>query len=156
MNINVTLFGQLITFIVFVWITMKYVWTPIMGALDERRKRIADGLAAAERGQHEQDLAKDRVKTVLKDAKIQASDIVAQGQKRASEIVDEAKSGARIEGDRLITAARAEIDQERNRVREQLREKIAELAMIGAEKILKKEIDTAAHKDIVDKLAEEI
>ena len=156
MNINWTLFGQLMTFVVFVWFTMKFVWTPIMGALDDRRKRIADGLAAAERGQHEQELAKERVKTVLKDAKIQASDIVAQAQKRASEIVDEGKSSARIEGERLLTAARAEIEQETNRVREQLREKVAELAIIGAEKILRKEIDATKHKDLVVKLAEEI
>ncbi len=156
MNINWTLFGQLMTFVVFVWFTMKYVWTPIMGALDDRRKRIADGLAAAERGQHEQELAKERVKTVLKDAKIQASDIVTQAQKRASEIVDEGKSSARVEGERLLTAASAEIEQETNRVREQLREKVAELAIIGAEKILRKEIDASTHKDIVAKLAEEI
>lgn len=156
MNINLTLIGQLLTFVVFVWFTMKFVWTPIMGALEKRRKEIADGLAAAERGQHEQELAKERVKDVLHDAKVQAGDIVAQAQKRASEIIDEAKGNARTEGERLLHAAQAEIEQETNRAREQLREKVAELAVAGAEKILQKEIDAAAHKDIVNALANEI
>jgi len=150
MNINLTLIGQLLTFVVFVWFTMKYVWTPIMGALDVRRKGIADGMAAAERGQHEQELAKERVKEVLRDAKAQASDILAQAQKRASEIVDEAKGDAKVEG------AQAEIEQEANRAREHLRERVAELAIAGAEKILRKEINADAHKNIVDTLAKEI
>ena len=156
MNINLTLIGQLLAFVVFVWFTMKYVWTPIQAALEERRKGIADGLAAAERGQHEQELAKTRVKEVLQDAKAQAADILAQAQKRASEIVDEAKENARAEGDRLLGAAQAEIEQETNRAREQLRERVAELAIVGAEKILKKEINAAAHSEIVTELAKEI
>ena len=156
MNINLTLIGQLLTFVVFVWFTMKYVWTPIMGALEERRKGIADGLAAGERGQHEQELAKQRAVEVIQDAKGQASDILAQAQRRASEIVDEAKGNARVEGDRILTAAKAEIEQETNRAREQLRERVAELAMAGAEKILRKEINAEAHQDIVNSLAKEI
>lgn len=156
MNINLTLIGQLLTFVVFVWFTMKYVWTPIMGALEERRKVIADGLAAGERGQHEQELAKHRAKEVLRDAKGQASDILAQAQKRAAEIIDEAKGNARQEGERIVAAAKAEIDQETNRAREHLREKVAELAVAGAEKILRKEINAAAHQDIVNSLAKEI
>ncbi len=156
MNINLTLIGQLLSFVVFVWFTMKFVWTPIMGALEERSKGIADGLAAAEQGKHERELAKDRVKEVLHDAKAQAGDIVAQAKKRAAEIVDEAKTDAHGEGERLLTAARAEIEQETNRAREQLRGKVAELAIIGAEKILHKEINAAAHQEIVDSLAKEI
>ncbi|KRT54040.1 F0F1 ATP synthase subunit B [endosymbiont of Ridgeia piscesae] len=156
MNINLTLFGQLISFMVFVWFTMKYVWTPMMGALDARKKEIASGLAAAERGQHEQELAQERAKGALHEAKSQAAEIVTQAQKRAAEIVDEAKENARIEGDRILTAAQAEIEQETNRVREQLREKVAELAVAGAEKILRKEINADAHKDIVEALAKEI
>ena len=156
MNINLTLIGQLLTFVIFVWFTMKFVWTPIMGALEKRRAGIADGLAAAERGQHEQELAKERVKEVLQDAKAHATDIVTQAQKRASNIVDEAKGNARVEGERLLSAAQAEIEQETNRAREQLREKVAELAVAGAEKILRKEIDLAAHSDIVKALAKEI
>ncbi|MCP3664545.1 MAG: F0F1 ATP synthase subunit B [Gammaproteobacteria bacterium] len=156
MNINLTLIGQLISFAIFVWFTMKYVWTPIMGALETRRKEIADGLAAAERGQHEQELAKERVVEVLQEAKSQAAEIVAQAQKRATEIVDEAKDGARTEGDRILTAAQAEIEQETNRAREHLREKVAVLAIAGAEKILRKEINADGHKEIVDNLAQEI
>jgi F-type H+-transporting ATPase subunit b len=156
MNINLTLFGQLLTFVVFVWFTMKYVWTPIMGALETRKKEIADGLAAAERGQHEQELAKERAKDVLHEAKTQAADIVAQAQKRGAEIVDEAKGTARTEGERILQAAQAEIEQEANRAREHLRTKVGELAISGAEKILRKEINASAHKDIVEALAKEI
>ncbi|MCG7871547.1 MAG: F0F1 ATP synthase subunit B [Candidatus Thiodiazotropha lotti] len=156
MNINLTLIGQLLSFAVFVWFTMKYVWTPIMGALETRKKEIADGLAAAERGQHEQELAKERAKDVLHEAKAQAAEIVAQAQKRAAEIVDESKDTARVEGDRILTAAQSEIEQEANRAREQLREKVGMLAVAGAEKILKKEISADAHQDIVAALAEEI
>ncbi|MES9870632.1 MAG: F0F1 ATP synthase subunit B [Sedimenticola sp.] len=156
MNINLTLIGQLLSFVVFVWFTMKFVWTPIMGALETRRKEIADGLAAAERGQHEQELAQERAKDVLHEAKAQAGEIVAQAQKRASEIVDEAKDNARTEGERILTAAQAEIEQETNRAREHLREKVADLAVAGAEKILQKEIDAAAHNDIVESLAKQI
>ena len=156
MNINLTLFGQLFAFVVFVWFTMKYVWTPIMGALETRRKEIADGLAAAEHGQHEQELAKERAKDVLQTAKAQAAEIVTQSQKRAAEIVDEAKDNARTEGERLITAAQAEIEQETNRAREHLRERVAELAISGAEKILRKEINAEAHGDIVEALAKQI
>ena len=156
MNINLTLIGQLLSFAVFVWFTMKYVWTPIMGALETRKKEIADGLAAAERGQHEQELAKERAKDVLHEAKAQAADIVAQAQKRAAEIVDDAKGTARTEGERIISAAQTEIEPETNRAREQLRNKVGELAVAGAEKILRKEINADAHKDIVEALAKEI
>ena len=153
MNINLTLIGQLVTFVVFVWFTMKYVWTPIMGALEARRKEIADGLAAAERGQHEQELAQERAKEALHEAKQQAAEIVNQAHKRASEIVDEAKHDAKAEGDRILTAAQAEIEQELNRSREALREKVAILVVSGAEKILQKEINADAHKDVVENVA---
>ena len=156
MNINLTLIGQLLTFVVFVWFTMKYVWTPITGALEERRKSIADGLAAGERGQHEQELAKERAKQVLHDAKGQASDILAQAQKRAAEIVDEAKTNARQEGDRILTAARSEIEQETNRAREQLRSEVAALTLAGAEKVLGAAIDQQAHAALIDQLAAEL
>jgi F-type H+-transporting ATPase subunit b len=156
MNINLTLIGQLVTFVVFVWFTMKYVWTPIMGALEARRKEIADGLAAAERGQHEQELAQERAKEALHEAKQQAAEIVNQAHKRANEIVDEAKNDAKAEGDRILTAAQAEIEQELNRSREALREKVAILVVSGAEKILRKEINADAHKDVVENVAGQI
>ena len=156
MNINLTLIGQLLSFVVFAWFTMKFVWTPIMAALEKRRGEIADGLAAAERGQHEQELARERAKDVLHEAKAQAAEIVAQAQKRAAEIVDESKEHARTEGQRILHAAQAEIEQESNRAREHLREKVAELAVAGAQKILQKEINADVHKDIVDSLAQQI
>jgi F-type H+-transporting ATPase subunit b len=156
MNINLTLVAQMLSFVVFVWFTMKYVWTPIMAALETRKQEIADGLAAAERGQHEQELAQNRARDVLHEAKLQAADIVNQAQKRASEIVDEAKGNAQTEGARILTAARAEVEQETVRAREQLREKMAELAVAGASRILEREVNAETHKDIVAALAEQI
>lgn len=156
MNINLTLIAQLISFAVFVWFTMKFVWPPIVKALEERKAKIADGLAAAERGQHEQELAEKRAAEHLHEAKQQAAEIIAKAEKRASEIVEEAKDDARTEGDRLVAAARSEIEQETNKAREVLREKVAELAVAGAEKILRKEIDAAKHQDIVTALAKQI
>lgn len=153
MNINLTLIGQLITFAVFVWFTMKFVWPPIVAALEERKKKIADGLAAAERGQHEQELAQKRATEEIAKAKQQASEIVSKANKQATEIVEEAKSAAKEEGGRLVAAAQAEIDQEVSKAREDLRGKVVELAVAGASKILEREIDVDAHKDVVDKVA---
>ena len=156
MNINLTLIGQLVSFVVFVWFTMKFVWTPIMGALEQRRKEIADGLAAAERGQHEQELAKERAKESLHKAKQQAAEIINQAHKRAYEIVEVDKNDAMAEGDSILTAAQAEIEQEVNRSREALREKVAILVVSGAEKILQKEINADVHKDVVENIAGKI
>jgi len=156
MNINLTLIGQLLTFVVFVWFTKKYVWTPIMAALEERKGKIADGLAAAERGQHEQELAKQRAADSLRDAKSQAAEIVNLAQKRAAEIVDAAKDDARAEGQRILHAAQADIEQEINRAREQLREKVSQLAMTGAEKIVRRELSADAHREILDGVAKQI
>ena len=156
MNINLTLFGQLLAFVVFVWFTKKYVWTPIIAALNERKARIADGLAAAERGQHEQELAKERAVEELKKAKGQAAEIINQANKRANEIVDEAKQNAKAEGERIMTAAQAEIEQEANRAREALRGKVAELAVAGAEKILRREINADAHSEVLDAVAKQL
>lgn len=156
MNINFTLFAQMIAFGVFVGFCMRYVWPPITKALQERTAKIAEGLAAAERGQHEQELGRQRALEVMHKAKGDAADIVAQAQKRYNDIVDEAKRDAQAEADRIRTAARAEIDQERNRAREELRERMAELALAAAEKILRKEIDASAHKTMLDSFAKEL
>ncbi len=156
MNINLTLFGQSITFVFFVWFCMKFVWPPIMAALDERKKKIADGLAAAERGEHEQELAEKRATEVLHEAKQQAQEIIGQSQKRGSEIVEEAKTTARNEGERLLIAARAEIEQEVNRAREELRGQVASLAIAGASKVLKREIDAAANEDLLNDLVAQL
>ncbi|WP_457673082.1 F0F1 ATP synthase subunit B [Thiolapillus sp.] len=156
MNINLTLIAQLISFAVFVWFTMKYVWPPMVKAMEDRKAKIADGLAAAERGVHEQELAKKAALEKLHEARQQSAEIVSRAEKRAAEIVDEAKEQARAEGERLLAAAQAEIEQEANKAREALRTKVAELAVLGAEKILRKEINADAHKDIVDSLAKQI
>ncbi len=156
MNINATLIGQAITFFVFVWFCMKYVWPPIMSALEERKKVIADGLAAAERGRHEHELAEQRAKEILRETKDEASNIIAQAQKRASEIVEEAKVQAREEGDRLVTAANAEIEQEVNRAKEQLRGQVVSIAVAGASRVLKREIDSEAHNELLDDLVSQI
>ena len=156
MNINATMLGQLIAFTMFVWFCMKFVWPPIMTALQERKKTIADGLAAAERGHKEQHLAEDRAKKILVETKDQASEIISRAEKRAGEIVDEAKDEARSEGDRLLVAARAEIDQEVNSAKETLRTQLASIAVAGASKVLEKEIDAGVHGDLLDKLASQI
>jgi F-type H+-transporting ATPase subunit b len=156
MNINLTLIAQLVSFAVFVWFTMRFVWPPLVQAMDERKAKIADGLAAAERGAHEQELAEKRAAETIVQAKQQAAEIKANAEKQASMIVEEAKNKAQEEGSRQLAAAQAEIEQETNKAREQLRGKVAELAVAGAEKILRKEIDANAHKDIVDAVAQQI
>ncbi|EGV28005.1 ATP synthase subunit b [Thiorhodococcus drewsii AZ1] len=156
MNINLTLFAQMVTFAVFVGFCMKYIWPPIVNALAERKAKIAEGLAAAERGHQEQALGEQRALDLMKEAKTQAADIVGQAQKRATDIVEEAKSDARVEGERLVAAAQAEIERETNRAREDLRERVASLAMLAAEKILQKEINVDTHRSIVDEFAKQL
>jgi F-type H+-transporting ATPase subunit b len=156
MNINLTLIGQSITFALFVWFCMRFIWPPVMGALEARRKEIADGLAAAERGLHEQELAEKRAAKHIKEAKSQASDIITQAQKRAGEMVEEAKGDARIEAERIVTGANAEIEQEINRAREHLRQEVVSLAIAGAEKVLKREVDKEAHASTLAELATQL
>ena len=156
MSITATLFIQMISFALFVWFTMRFVWKPLTGIMEERNKRIADGLAAAERGQHEQELAEERAKETLRAAKEQASEIIANAQKRANELVEEAKGEARTEGERLIAAAQAEIEQEVHRAREELRKQVTVLAVSGAERVLKREVDQKAHSDLLDELVTQI
>jgi len=156
MNINATLIGQSIAFFLFVWFVMKYVWPPLIVALDERKKTIADGLAAAERGKHEQELGEKAAEKHIKEAKNQAADILAQAQKRASEIIEEAKGDAKEAAEGVKKAAAAEIDQEVNRAKEHLRQQVGAITIAGAGKILKREIDEKAHSDIVDDLIAQI
>jgi F-type H+-transporting ATPase subunit b len=156
MNINATLIGQAIAFFLFVMFCMKYIWPPIMHALQERKKKIADGLAAGERGKHEQQLAEERAKEILHVARDQAGDIISRAEKRANEIVEEAKDQAREEGNRLLTASRAEINQEINRAKEDLRGQVVTLAMLGAGKVLQREVDEKVHADLLTRLAAEI
>lgn len=152
MNINATLIGQAISFIIFVWFCMQYVWPPIMTALEERKKKIAEGLAAAERGRHEQELAQQRARDVIQKAREEAGAILAQAQKRAGEIVEESKETARAEGERIITAATAEIEQEVHRAKESLRSQVATLAVAGAGRVINRELDSKAHDELLQDL----
>ena len=156
MNINATLLGQAITFAILIWFTMKFVWPPLMAAMAERAKTIADGLAAAERGKHDLELAEKRAAEILRLGKEKASEIIAASEKRATEIVEEAKAQAKTEGDRILVAAKADIDQEVFRAREQLRTQVSAVALAGAGKILGREIDAKAHNELLDKLVAEI
>jgi F-type H+-transporting ATPase subunit b len=156
MNINATLIGQAIAFLIFIGFCMKYVWPPIIEALDERKKKIADGLAAAERGKHEQELAEKRAKQVIHEAKEQANEIITQAQRRGNEIVDESKDNARTEGERILVSAQAEIKQEANRAKDELRSQVGSIAIAGAAKILSREIDDKAHTDLLEELVSRI
>ncbi len=156
MNINLTLIGQMIAFICFVMFCMKYVWPPILAAMAEREKKIADGLAAADRASHDLELAKEKAVERLKEAKQEAAGIIDAANKRGIQLVEEAKASALVEADRVKTAAKAEIEQETNRAREQLRGQVATLALAGAEKVLGASIDQKAHAELVDKLAAEL
>jgi F-type H+-transporting ATPase subunit b len=156
MNINLTLIGQSITFALFVWFCYKFVWPPLVHALAERSKKIADGLAAAERGQHEQELAEKRAAKHIKEAKTQASEIISQAQKRAKEIEEASKNDARSEAERIKAGANAEIEQEVNRAREHLRKEVITLAMAGAEKVLQREVNADAHASSLQDLAAQL
>jgi len=153
MNMNLTLLGQAISFGIFVWFCVKYVWPPIIKALEEREAKIADGLAAGERGKHELELAEKRAADQLREGKEKAGDLIAQAQKRAVEIEEAAKVTAREEAERIKQAAAAEAEQLKNRAREELRGQVARLALVGAEQILMREVDEKAHRDVLDKLA---
>jgi len=155
-DINMTLLGQTIAMIVFVWFCMKFIWPPIMTAIEERQKEIADGLAAAERGQQSLDKAKAESDEIVDDARKQATQILDQAHARANEIVAEGKADGIKERERQLAAATAEVEQETNRAREELRGQVSAIAVASAEKILRREIDAEAHEDILSKLAAEL
>lgn len=156
MDFNLTFIGQTIAFFVFWWFCAKYVWPLFVNILDDRKKRIADGLEAADRAQRDLVLAQEKSTDNLRQAKAEAAAIIEQANKRAAQIVDEAKDLAREEGRRLIAAAKAEIQQEVSRAREALRAQVAAIAVAGAEKILEKSIDQAANEELMNKLAAEL
>jgi F-type H+-transporting ATPase subunit b len=155
-NITATLIGQMITFAVLVWFIKGVLWQPMLRMLDARKKRIADGLAAAERGLREQELGEKRATEVLHEARERANEVIALAQKRASDIIEEAKEAGRAEGGRMVAAAQAEIEQEMNRAREQLRRDVLTLAIRGAEQILMREVDAREHGAMLEKLAAEL
>ncbi|MGI0118611.1 F0F1 ATP synthase subunit B [Zooshikella sp. RANM57] len=156
MNLNATLIGQSLAFAIFVIFCMKYVWPPVMQALKQRQKKIADGLEAADRAKRDLELAQDKAGKQLREAKQQAADIIEQANKRSSQIIEEAKEQARTEGERIKVAAQAEIEQEVNRAREALRAQVATLAIAGAEKILGEAVDEKAQSKLVNQLAAEL
>ena len=156
MNINLTLFMQAAAFAAFIWFTAKYVWPPLMGAIDTRQKQIADGLAAGEQGRQNLVSAEKRVADMLTEAKTRSAEIIAQGEKLKSETIDAAKVEAKAEADRILAAAKAEIAQEVVRAKEMLRNQVADLAVAGAAKILKREVDAKAHADLLASIRQQL
>lgn len=156
MNLNATLFIQSLVFLILAFVTMKFIWPPLMAAIGERQKKIADGLAAADKGEKSLAEAKSNSTVILKEAHAQASKIIDQANRRSNELVDEARGTAIAEGQRLIGDARQEVALESGRAREQLRKEVAAIAVAGASKLLGREIDAKAHADLLEKLALEI
>ena len=156
MNINLTLFVQMAIFIVLIWFTMKFVWPMIQGQMDERSKKIASGLAAAEKGQQELTQARSNSDSIIREARERAQQIIDQAQHRANELVEQAKSTATQEGQRLVAAAQQQIDLEAGRARESLRKEVAQLAIGAAQKLLEREIDSRTHADLISKFATQI
>lgn len=156
MNLNATFIGQIVAFAIFIYLTQRYVWPPIVAAMAERTKRIADGLQAADKAEKDLELAKHKVVEQLSSAKKEAATIIDQANKRAIEIVEEAKEKARLEAERIKVSAQAEIEQATARAKEELRSKVVVLALAGAEKILESSIDQNAHNELVNKLAAEL
>jgi F-type H+-transporting ATPase subunit b len=156
MNINLTLIMQAIAFAAFIWFTAKFVWPPLMRAVDARQKAIADGIAAGEEGRQSLSNAEKRIAGMMVEAKSRSSEIIAQGEKLRSETVDAAKAEAKAEADRILASAKAEIQQELARAREALRDQVADLAVAGAAKILKREVDAKAHADLLASIRSEL
>ena len=156
MNINLTLFAQAVVFAAFSWITARFIWPYMLRAIEARQKTIADGLAAAEQGKRSLEVSIRQGEESVKQGRDRATEIVAQAEKRAGQMVEEARAQAKEEGNREKAAAQAEIDQQVSRAREALREQVAALAVAGAEKILRREVDTKAHADLLAQLKQEL
>ena len=156
MNLNLTILGQSISFFIFVWFCMKYVWPPIINALTTREARIAGGLAAAEKAQRDLEEAASKSADLLQEGREKAQEFVSQAHKRGDDLVEEAKAQAREEAVQIVNSARAQIEQERNAAREELRGQVAALAVRGAEQILLREVDATAHGDSLNKLAAQL
>ena len=152
MNINASLFVQMVVFFLGAWVTMKYIWPPLIHAIEERQKKIADGLAAANKGEKALAVATEQGKAIEAEARTRASTIVADGEKRAQSILDEAKAQAQVEAERILEAAKVEAASEVQRIREQLRDQVAVLAVQGAEQILAREVDKTAHANLLERL----
>jgi len=155
-NLNATLLGQAITFAVFVWFTMRFVWPPIIAAMQARQKKIAEGLQAAEQGEQELVRSHKEASAAIQEARAKAHEIVEHAQRRAAQIIEESKHLGQEEGKRMLVVAKTEIDKQATQVKEQLRAEVVSLAMLGAEKVLERSIDEKAHNDLLNKLATQI
>jgi F-type H+-transporting ATPase subunit b len=156
MNVTATLIFQLIVFFILAWVTMKFIWPPLIAAIDERRQKIAEGLAAAEKGEKSLAEAKSSAQEIIKEAREQANKIVEQANRRSNELIEEARGAAVAEGQRLVAEARQNVELEATRAREQLRKEVAAIAVVGASRLLGREVDAKAHADLLEKLALEI
>jgi F-type H+-transporting ATPase subunit b len=156
MNINLTLFAQAITFAAFIWFTVRFIWPWLLRKIEERQKTIADGLAAGEQGRRSLELSTRQADEAIKEARARAAEILAQAEKRRQELIDHARQEAKQEGDRELAAAKAEIDQEVTRAREELRDRVASLAVAGAEKILRREVDARAHSALLESIRRQL
>lgn len=156
MNINATIIGQAMVFAILIWFSWRFIWPPLMKAVEDRQKKIADGLAAAERGQKDLEEAKSRADAVVREARERANQILDQANRRSGEMIDSAKQTASAEGERLLASARAEAGNETARARDALRREVGALAVTGASRLLGREIDAKAHAKLLDELAEEI
>ncbi len=154
MNFNATLFGQLVTFAIFVWFTMRFVWPMLLKQMEERETRIADGLAAAEQGQKDFAEAQEKSAIEINQGKEQAAKILSQAQKQSDEIVAEAKENAKVEAARIKESAHVEIEQEKEKTRQELKSQVAALVIAGAEQVLMKEVDRAAHDGLLQKISQ--
>ncbi|MEC9341074.1 MAG: F0F1 ATP synthase subunit B [Pseudomonadota bacterium] len=152
MNINVTLFAQMVVFAALIWFSMKFVWPMVLAAMQEREQRIAEGLASADRAKLAENQAREQAETVMQEARNKASDLIQSAERQANDIVEQAKATAIAEGERLVEAAHSQIQQDAQRAREELRAEVSRLAIAGAEKILVREIDSAAHEKVLNDL----
>ena len=156
MNITFTLVAQAVVFTAFIWFTKAFIWPPLLRAMEQRQKTVAEGLAAAEQGRQSLEASRKQADQAVQDARGRAADIIAQAERRAVQLIEEAKNAAKAEGDREKTAARADIQQEVSRAREQLREQVAALAVAGAEKILRREVDAKAHAALLEAIKQQL
>jgi len=156
MNLNFSLVAEALTFAAFIWFTVKFVWPPMLRAIEARQKTIADGLAAAEQGRRSLEISTREADEEIRKARDRATEIISQADKRVAQMIEEAKNAAKEEGNREKAAAKAEIEQELARAREQLRDHVAALAVAGAEKILRREVDAKAHADLLDSIKRQL
>jgi F-type H+-transporting ATPase subunit b len=156
MSLNFTLFAEAAVFLAFIWFTVKIVWPHLLRAIEQRQKTIADGLAAAEQGRKSLEVSTRQAEESVKQGRERAAELIAQAEKRAAQVIEEARATAKAEGDREKAAAKADIRQEASRAREQLREQVAALAVAGAEKILRREVDAKAHADLLDGIKKQL